>query len=55
MKHVHALNYTERYVGDTFTILNRENVDDFLQHLNNHRDRKRQQTRHPRHRSFKRT
>ena len=25
----------ERYVDDTFTILDRENVDDFLQHLNN--------------------
>ena len=24
-----------RYVDDTFTILDRENVDDFLQHLNN--------------------
>ena len=25
----------KRYVDDTFTILDRENVDDFLQHLNN--------------------
>ena len=25
----------ERYVDDTFTILDRENLDDFLQHLNN--------------------
>ena len=24
----------KRYVGDTFTILDRENIDDFLQHLN---------------------
>ena len=26
----------KRYVDDTFTILYRENVDDFLLHLNNH-------------------
>ena len=53
----------KRYVDDTFTILDRKNVDDFLQHLNNqqpsirhhHGDRERQQTRHSRHRSFKRT
>ena len=25
----------KRYVDNTFTILDRENVDDFLQHLNN--------------------
>ena len=25
----------ERYVDDTFTILDRENLDDFLHHLNN--------------------
>ena len=25
----------KRHVDDTFTILDRENVDDFLQHLNN--------------------
>ena len=25
----------KRYVDDTFTILDRGNVDDFLQHLNN--------------------
>ena len=53
----------KRYVDDTFTILDRENVDDFLQHLKKpaafhplHRgDRERQQTRLPRYLSFKRT
>ena len=44
----------KRYVNDTFTILDRENVDDFLHPLH-HGDRERQQTRLPRHRSFKRT
>ena len=29
------LRIWKRYVDDTFTILDRENVDDFLQHLNN--------------------
>ena len=51
----------KRYVDDTFTILDRENVDDFLQHLNNQQpsirftmETERQQTRLPIHRSFKR-
>ena len=30
----------KRYVYDTFTILDRESVDDFLQHLNNHHSQK---------------
>ena len=29
------LRIWKRYVDDTFTILDRENVDDFLQHLDN--------------------
>ena len=52
----------KRHVDDTFTILDRENVDDFLQHLNNQQpsirftmETERQQIRLPRHRSFKRT
>ena len=31
----HEPRIWKRYVDDTFTILDRENVDDFLQHLNN--------------------
>ena len=53
----------KRYVDDTFTILDRENVrrlpTAFKQpaafHPLHHGDRERQQTRLPRHRSFKRT
>ena len=32
----HEPRIWKRYVDDTFTILDRENVDDFLQYLNNH-------------------
>ena len=53
----------KRYVDDTFTILDRENVRRLLTafkqpaafHPLHHGDRERQQTRLPRHRSFKRT
>ena len=31
----YELSIWKRYVDDTFTILDRENIDDFLQHLNN--------------------
>ena len=31
----YELRIWKRYVDDTFTVLDRENVDDFLQHLNN--------------------
>ena len=59
----HEPRIWKRYVDDTFTILDRENVDDFLQHLKkpaafhplHHGDRERQQTRLPRYLSFKRT
>ena len=59
----HEPRIWKRYVDDTFTILDRENVDDFLQHLKKkaafhplyHGDRERQPTRLPRYLSFKRT